>query len=222
MMILAAQPSTLATAVVLTAIAGGDAALAVVCTVTSQVLSVVLTPWTLALFVGRSVPVDAWALAVGLLRSVLLPVAVGQLVRWRLARWIDRRATVVAVLTESVVVSFVLMGFSSGRALLWSRPDAALAVFGSVAALHGTMLAVSTGFALLLRLDGAGRIAFTLAASQKTVAAGILVWQTGFPGNPLGPIFVVLHHLVQTVGDSILASQMQRIRIGKTRLFRLT
>jgi predicted Na+-dependent transporter len=120
------------------------------------------------------------------------------------------------------VVSFVLMGFSTARPLLERDPGVAFLALGTVALIHGTMLLLSTAAGFLLRLDGAGRIAFALSSSQKTVAAGILVWQAGFPGNLLGPIFVVLHHLLQTVADSLLAPQMHRIRLGKRRLFPLT
>jgi len=222
LVILAAQPSTLATAAVLTQLAGGNAALAVVCTVVSQLVSVVATPWILALYVGHAVPVDAWALTLELSRSVLAPVLLGQLLRPLVAPWVERRSGVLSVVAESVIVSFVLMGFATTRAELFATPLLAGLVLATVVAVHATMLAVSAAVGLLLRLDGAGRIGFTLAASQKTVAAGILVWQTGFANNPLGPLYVVLHHLLQTVADAILAPLMPRIRLGKRRLFPLT
>lgn len=222
LVILAAQPSTLATAAVLTQLAGGNAALAVVCTVASQLLSVFATPWVLALYVGHAVPVDAWALSLELFRAVLAPVLLGQILRPLVLRWVDRRSWALALVAESIIVSFVLMGFATTRTELVSTPWVAGLVLATVVAVHATMLAASTAVGLLLRLDGAGRIGFTLAASQKTVAAGILVWQTGFPSNPLGPIYVVLHHLLQTVADAILAPLMPRIRLGKRRLFPLT
>jgi len=222
LMILAAQPSTLATAAVLTQLAGGDTALAVVCTVVSQAASVVATPWILAGYVGRVVPVDAWALTLDLLRAVLIPVMLGQVLRARAVRFIERRSGVLSAAAESIVVSFVLMGFATARADLIAHPRTAGLVLATVVAVHATMLAIATLVGYLVRLDGPGRLGFTLAASQKTVAAGVLVWQVGFPGNPLGPIYVVLHHLVQTVADSILAPFMPRIRLGKRRLFPLT
>ncbi|NMC71054.1 MAG: bile acid:sodium symporter [Myxococcales bacterium] len=222
LVILAAQPSTLATAAVLTQLAGGNAALAVVCTVTSQIASIVATPWILALYVGRVVPVDAWALTFDLLRAVLVPVLLGQILRPLVVRLVERWSGVLSVVAESVVVSFVLMGFATARADLVAAPATAGLVLATVVAVHATMLASSTAAGFLLRLDGPGRLGLTLAASQKTVAAGILVWQIGFPGNALGPIYVVLHHLLQTVADSILAPLMPRIRLGKRHLFPLT
>ncbi|MBI5502456.1 MAG: bile acid:sodium symporter [Deltaproteobacteria bacterium] len=222
LIILAAQPSTLATATVLTHLAGGNAGLAVIATAASQVLSVVATPWILELYVGHAVPVDTWGLAWDLVRSVLLPVVAGQILRVPLRRWIERRSWALSLAAESMVVLFVWMGFSTAREILLQRPVVALTVLGTVVAIHATMLALSTGAGYLLRLDGAGRIAMTLASSQKTVAAGVLVWQSGFAANALGPIFVVLNHLVQTVADALLAPFMSRIRIGKRRLFPLT
>jgi sodium/bile acid cotransporter 7 len=207
---------------VLTQLAGGDVALAVVCTVVSQVVSTVATPWILALYVGRVVPVDTWALTLDLLRAVLIPVLLGQLLRPRMVRFVERRSGVLSVAAESIVVSFVLMGFATARADLLADPRTVGLVLATVAAVHVTMLASSTLVGFLLRLEGPGRLGFTLAASQKTVAAGVLVWQAGFPANPLGPIYVVLHHLLQTVADSILAPLMPRIRLGKRRLFPLT
>lgn len=222
LVILAAQPSTLATAAVLTQLAGGNAALAVVCTVVSQLVSVVATPWVLALYVGHAVPVDAWALSLGLVRAVLAPVLLGQLLRPLVVRWVERRSWALSIVAESLIVAFVLMGFATTRSALFAAPWTAVLVLATVLAVHATMLALSTAAGFLLRLDGAGRIGFTLAASQKTVAAGILVWQTGFANNPLGPIYVVLHHLLQTVADAILAPLMPRIRLGKRPLFPLT
>lgn len=222
LVILAAQPSTLATAAVLTQLAGGNAALAMVCTVASQMASIVATPWILALYVGRAVPVDAWALTFDLLRAVLAPVLLGQILRPFVARQVERWSGVLSVAAELIVVSFVLMGFATARTELVSTPHTAGLVLATVIAVHATMWLGSTLVGFLLRLDGPGRIGFTLAASQKTVAAGILVWQAGFPGNPLGPIYVVLHHLLQTVVDAVLAPLMPRIRLGKRRLFPLT
>jgi BASS family bile acid:Na+ symporter len=222
LIILAAQPSTLATASVLTQLAGGNAGLAVVCTAVSQLLSVVATPWILQLYVGHTVPVDTWALAWELARSVLLPVIAGQLLRVPLRRLVERRSSAMSLGAESIVVLFVLMGFSTARPVLEREPHLALVVLGTVIVIHATMLALSTGAGCLLRLDGAGRIALTFAASQKTLAAGVLVWQSGFASNVLGPIFVVLNHVVQTVVDALLAPFMSRIRIGKRRLFPLT
>ena len=222
LIILAAQPSTLATASVLTQMAGGNAGLAVVCTAASQLLSVFATPWILELYVGHTVPVDTWALAWELVRSVLLPVIAGQLLRVPLRRWVERRSWAMSLGAESIVVLFVMMGFSTARPVLAHEPRLALTVLGTVVAIHATMLVLSTGAGYLLRLDGAGRIAFTLASSQKTLAAGVLVWQSGFAANVLGPIFVVLNHVVQTVADALIAPFMSRIRIGKRRLFPLT
>jgi predicted Na+-dependent transporter len=222
MVILAAQPSTLATATVLTQMAGGNAALAVVCTAASQIASVLATPWLLQLYVGQSVPVDTWGLTWDLTRSVLLPILAGQLLRLPLLERLDRRPLLLSLVAESLIVLFVLMGFSTARPLLLRDPGVALTVLGTVVAVHASMLVLSAGVGWLIRLDGAGRIGFVLASSQKTVAAGILVWQAGFPGNALGPIFVVLHHLLQTVVDALLAPLMPRIRLGKRRLFPLT
>jgi predicted Na+-dependent transporter len=220
--ILAAQPSTLATATVLTQLAGGNAALAVVCTAASQLASVVATPWILQLYVGHAVPVDTWGLAWDLVRAVLLPILAGQTLRLAVHCWADRRPMVLSLAAESIIVLFVLMGFAAARPLLERDPVVALTAFGMVVAVHATMLALATAVGTLIRLDGPGRIGFTLASSQKTLAAGVLVWQTGFPANLLGPIFVVLYHLLQTVADALLAPQMPRIRLGKRRLFPLT
>jgi predicted Na+-dependent transporter len=152
----------------------------------------------------------------------LLPIAVGQVVRLPLKRWIERRSMLPSLVAESIVVLLALIGFSTAHRLLSAEPLVALEALGTVAVIHASMLVLATLAGYVLRLDGAGRIAFTLASSQKTVAAGVLVWQVGFPGNALGPVFVVLHHLLQTVADSVLAPLMPRIRMGKRRLFPLT
>jgi predicted Na+-dependent transporter len=222
MMILAAQPSTLATASVLAGAAGGDAATAMVCTLSSQVVSVAATPWLLALWVGSSVPVDVGGLMGTLLLSVLLPVAVGQAARWPWRSRLDAWSGGLGVAAEAVVVGFVFVGFATARPILWEHPGMVGGALAAVTIVHLAMLGLSGLASRGLGLDGPGRIGFTLASAQKTLAAGILVWRAGFLDNRSGPILVVLHHVVQLLVDSLLAPVLHRLAVPGRRPFPLT
>ncbi len=220
MLILASQPGTLATAAVLTSIGGGNVALALVCTTASQIASAAMTPLLLAAYVGATVHVDVGGLARDLAIHVVLPIVAGQALRLPLRARLDRAGPWLALGAEAIVVAFVLVGFSRARPMLFSDPGLALAAVAAVTGIHATMLAASAAAGSLILRSGGDRLAFTMAASQKTVAAGILVWQSGFPANPVGPLFLVLHHLVQTVGDALLAPRAARVRVGRWRPFR--
>ena len=81
MMIMAAQAGSLASAIALTLMAGGNRELALICTLISNGLTVLLTPFVLELSIGTKVNFPIADMIARMTMVILLPVAMGQLLR---------------------------------------------------------------------------------------------------------------------------------------------
>ena len=85
-MIMAAQASSLASAIALTMMSGGNRELALVCTLISNSTTVVLTPYILRISVDANVEFQVYEMISKMVLVVLLPVLIGQILRkfiWR-------------------------------------------------------------------------------------------------------------------------------------------
>ena len=80
-MILAAQASSLASALALTVLARGNQEIALIFTLLSSSLTVVLTPFILQLSVGAEVELPVASMILKMLQVVILPVLLGQVLR---------------------------------------------------------------------------------------------------------------------------------------------
>jgi len=80
-MIMAAQASSLASALALTVLSRGNQELALIFTLLSSSLTVVLTPLVLQLSIGASVEIPLGQMILKMLLVVVMPVALGQALR---------------------------------------------------------------------------------------------------------------------------------------------
>lgn len=208
LLILAAQPSTLASAIVMTRVAEGNDALAVVSAVTTNLSSVLLTPviFSVVLGVEGEISISAQDMILRLLGIVLLPVAVGQLVRPLLGK---RRLRVLrvpsGVISQLVILGMILTGVSgaSGQ-LTGSLQLVAVALF-----LHVGMLGITYSLGKIVRASHGESIALMLCGSQKTLPAGIYIWSTYFAHVAIGSVAIVAYHIVQMIMDSVMAVRLR-------------
>ena len=203
-LILAAQATTLATAIVLTETAGGDTALAVVVSVSSNLLSALVTPAVFQLFCDAEVHVDQSAMIHSLLLKIAVPVAVGQLLRIPFKAFVTKHAKRLSFVSQALILIILYAGISSGHAQL-EGGGVIVRVIGWALLLHGTMLLLNALMARVLIRTSETRTAFVLSASQKTLPAAILIWHNQFSHLPLGISAAVSHHIIQLVVDSLLA-----------------
>jgi sodium/bile acid cotransporter 7 len=210
-LICSAQASTLATGIVLTEIAGGAVALAMVITVTNNIVTVLLTPLAFRLFSDASVQVDHVAMGTEIALKIVLPVLVAQMVRKWLAAWAYRRSREISITSQLIILIYIYAGVAAGLEQVTGQLSVIPKVFALVVALHFGLLIGNAVVARLLTKNPGQRTAFVLCSSQKTLPAAILIWKSYFPALPLGPIVAVLFHLTQLVVDSIVAPMFMKL-----------
>lgn len=213
---LCALPSTVSSSVALTGAARGNVAVALFNATLSSLLGVVLTPLWLTIGLeasGRQLPFGPVVLE--LLRWLVLPLVIGQVLRPWLAERASRqraRLAVVDRLTILVIVYTSFCDFVMGGA--WSHGASSLLLVG---ALCGVLLAIALAATWLggrlLGFDDPERIAALFCGSKKSLAAGIPMARVIFgagPGLALVLVPIMLYHSLQLLVGGWLAARLAR------------
>ncbi len=204
MMIVAAQAGTIASAPALTLVAGGNQALALLTTLSTNATTSLVTPLILRASVGTVVSFPLGRMMAEDAMVVLLPVVIAQLVHrlaWdRLKPW----KTTIVQAAQAIILVFVYTGIAAAAAHLSQRPALILAFVTVAASLHVALLAWNFAVSTGLGLAPADRTAVVLCGSQKTLPNGIYLWDTFFSANPHGALALVCFHVFQLVLDSLL------------------
>ncbi|CAL8461786.1 g1317 [Coccomyxa elongata] len=222
------MPTTLSSGVSLTQAVGGNAALALLLTVGTNLVGIFTMPFVLcwALGAGNSaVSLAPGPLLRSLMRTILLPLLIGAAARAfipGMAKWVDGNKKALALLSASLLALVPWMQIS--RAVS-SRVDVSLAALSAVVAagvaVHLTYLLFNSAAVSLLRIggppgkDSAGeRRALILVGSQKTlpIAVTVLGQLGAVLSGPVGIAVVpcVVSHLSQILIDSFLVSYWLR------------
>jgi sodium/bile acid cotransporter 7 len=205
-LICSAQASTLTTAIVLTEVAGGDVALAMVITVINNIATVGLTPLVFRVLGGTDVDVDYPAMILGLTLKILAPVVAGQVARIWLKGWTARHKRKLSVASQLIILMYIYAGVGAAMDRLSEAGPVLLGrVIGLAAALHLAMLVLSALIARVATRNPGSRVAFVLCSSQKTLPVAIMIWKGYFPLLAIGPLVAVAHHMLQLVVDSVMA-----------------
>jgi solute carrier family 10 (sodium/bile acid cotransporter), member 7 len=204
MMIVAAQASTIASAPALTLVAGGNRALALLITLSSNLMTSLVTPLILRSTVGTIVSFPVGRMMMEDAVIVLLPVVAGQGIHRLLWGRLCRFLPVIVRLSQAIILVFVYTGISAAASRLSEQPAVILAFLATAASLHVALLLWNHRAATWLGLSEANRTAVVFCGSQKTLPNGIYLWDTFFPGNPHGALALVCYHVFQLVLDSLL------------------
>ncbi|HVU33925.1 MAG TPA: bile acid:sodium symporter family protein [Opitutaceae bacterium] len=214
---LCALPSTISSAIILTGVAKGDVAGAVFNATISNLIGVILTP----LWITGEMRTTGHALPLGpvvldLVRWLVVPLLVGQVMRRWLGGWLSRHRSQTTVVDRGAILLIVYTAFcDSFRNGVWSNYSLGqlgfvllicLVLFAVVISLLGVVTR-ALGFA---RGD---RIAAMFCGSKKTLAAGVPMAKLIFEGHPgLGLILlpVMLYHPLQLVICGVLAQRWSR------------
>lgn len=214
---LAVLPTTISSAVVLTSLAGGNAAGALVNTTLSNLAGVVVTPLWLGILLqakGEALPLKPLVTAIALM--ILLPFVLGQCIRPFVTALINRHVHRLRDAGSVLILFIVYAAFcDSVQSSLWSAYDWRLVVSAAaaVAMLFGGALVAATAGARLFGLEGGDRVAALMCAPQKTLAAGVPMAKLVFAASPaLGLILlpVMLYHPLQLFAGGVLVNRMKR------------
>ena len=215
-MIMAAQASSLASALALTVLSRGNQELALIFTLLSSSLTVVLTPLVLQLSIGASVEIPLGQMIFKMLLVVVIPVALGQALRrflWAKAKPLLKG---IRLVPQLIILVFVYSGFSVATGQINGNADIVLRIVVLSALLHAILLAWNFGVSILLRMDSGTGTALVFCGSQKTLPNGIYLWQNFFGGNPIGALPLALYHLIQLIADTLLVPFLERRNQAET------
>lgn len=217
MFFLCALPSTVSSSVAMTATAHGNVAGAVFNATLSSLLGVALTPLWVAGALRTSGHVQPlWPVVVDLLRWLVLPLVLGQLLRPWLGAWAQRHKPRIAVVDRLTILMLVYTSFcDSFREDIWGRHASGQLVL--VAAVCAVLLAA----ALLLSgwlgrrcgFSREDRIAAIFCGSKKTLASGVPMAKLIFGAHPgLGLILlpIMIYHPLQLLVCGIMAQRWSR------------
>ena len=210
MMIMAAQAGSLASAIALTMMSGGNRELALICTLMSNGLTFLLTPFILELSIGTIVDFPVGKMMLRMVYMVLVPIVLGQLLRQYIWERTERIRSFIRIVPQFIILIFVYTGFASGAAQLQKDTDIVLRFLVACALLHVFLLCFNMIISGLLGLKWPERTAMILCGSQKTLPNGIYVWSHFFPANPYGAVPLVLYHLLQLLIDTLLVSKFEQ------------
>ena len=214
---LCALPSTVSSSVALTAAARGNVPVAVFNATLSNLIGVVLTPLWIGLLVtatGQGLPLGKVIL--DLVCWLVLPLAVGQLLRPWFGVWAQQNKKSVNRVDRGVILFLVYASFcDSMQRGIWTENGwghIALLVALSFAFFF-TVMFLLQGLSRLLYFSKADEIATIFCGSKKTLAAGIPMAQLIFGSDPmLGLILlpIIIYHPLQLIVCSVLANRWAR------------
>ncbi len=213
LMVMAAVPCTLASAVIWTRLAGGDEATALCVTLLTNLTGwLATTAWlTLATAVspgGAAAP----ALMGKLLWILVLPLGLGQALRavGPLARAAARYKPALGVTARLLTLVIMLKAAFEVRDRLDRGPaevDAGLLFVTALAclAVHLGALAAAYATAAAWGFPQPTRIAVALAGSQKTLPVALILFDAYYTAYPLAVVPMVFFHVGQLVVDTFIA-----------------
>lgn len=218
LIVAATIPCTLASAAVWTRRAGGDDTVAILVTLLTNLICVVVTPLWLVLLLGRTVQLRVESLIVELILVVLLPIGIAQVLRLnrRVAGWSEKNKMGLSIACQIGILCMVLFGaiqmgqrLSPGTNSPSESPLTLVQIAWTTvlaAAIH--LLAMALGWYLAARTGIAReqQIAVAISGSQKTLMIGLkLAMDCGVSILPM-----VVYHVGQLLLDTLIADRWRR------------
>jgi len=218
-LIIAAVPCTLASAVLWTRMAGGNEATVLLVIFLSTATSWLITTAWLALGTDTILAEgELFQMMVLLLLTLVIPVGLGQLGRAvsELKRLADRYRIGISVIAQLLVLVVILkaaadVGLKIHQGDTAVDPGPLLAAAVACIGLHLGTLAAGLFSGRWLGLERARKIAVGFAASQKTLPVALLLFEKYFRSDfPLAIMPLVLYHVSQLILDTFLAEWLYR------------
>jgi sodium/bile acid cotransporter 7 len=172
-------PSTISTSVVLTSVAGGNTAAAILSAAFSNIVGVILTPLLVSLLMhatGKTGTGSLGPLLLEITMLTLLPFAAGVGLRPFVRHWVDANKKWVNRISNSVILFFVYSAFcDSVKERIWHQYGLLLTVqvLLCVAALFGTVSLLIYLASQMARLNREDAIACYFCSVKKTLAMGV-------------------------------------------------
>ena len=208
-----ATPCTLASAAVWTRRAGGNDALALMVTLSTNLACFLSAPLVIGLLAGAVADLPTGPLVLRLALLVLLPVLLAQLLRIAPAvrNSVQTYKTKLGIMAQLGLLAIVLMSAQSMGArlslgqleLTWRS---GLTIVAACSLVHVGALGCGKFLAARCGLSRADQIAVAISGSQKTLMVGVVICDDlGFSILP-----IVVYHGTQLLIDTVLADRWSR------------
>lgn len=216
LLLLSALPSTISSAVVLTATARGDVAAAVFNAALSNLAAAVITPvWVVLLLETGTQQLALGPTLLSLSLLLLAPFLLGQALHTILARHLERHRQKLSWLERGLIVALVFTAFSDffkddSQVPSWL---AALAVLVVCSLILATVKVGLWWISKKFGIDDGARITALFCGSHKSLATGVPLAQLIFgTGAHLGPLLVplLIYHPLQLVVGGWLSERLAR------------
>lgn len=212
---LCALPSTVQAAIASASMARGNVAASVIAAALSNLSGVVLTPLLLAALAATK-GAGGDLSAVGRIATLLLlPFALGQLARFRLAAWAERNKGWIGRLDRTTILITVYVAFSAAVVEgLWHKLG--VSEMGQLLGLICLLLALafigSWALGHVLGLSREDRITLLFSGAHKSLATGAPMARILFPAAQAGLIVLplMLYHQLQLTVSAWIAARLAR------------
>jgi sodium/bile acid cotransporter 7 len=223
---LCALPSTIQSSVVFTSLAGGNVAAAVCSASLSSVLGIVLTPLIFGLTSSTGTNGTVPLTAIRDIALVLLvPLLVGQLARYFIESWVEKRRESLKYLDQGTIVLIVYVAFSDAVVQgLWHRVP--LPALGALLLLCALILALGLLFtwqaAKRLGFAREDEIAIVFCGSKKSLATGVPMAKVLFASATVGQLVlpIMLFHQMQLMACAVIARRYSEAKKAEPRTTR--
>lgn len=184
---------------VITYLAGGDLALSVGMTGVSTLLAPLVTPFLVWALAGTMVDVDIWHMFLSIVQVVLLPIAIGLLVKKFFPRTSNRASAYLPAFSSIAIAVIVAIVVASNATRLYESGILVLLVV----VLHNAMgFLLGYSFARLLHLTRPKRIAVCVEVGMQNSGLACSLAQQHFSHLAMatvpGAIFSVWHNVAGT------------------------
>eukprot|EP01029_Cantina_marsupialis_P020806 TRINITY_DN490_c0_g2_i3.p1 TRINITY_DN490_c0_g2~~TRINITY_DN490_c0_g2_i3.p1 ORF type:complete len:492 (-),score=145.51 TRINITY_DN490_c0_g2_i3:208-1683(-) len=203
-------PSAISLPVIYVKSCSGNSAAALVNVTISSLIGVIISPLLILLFLGSSVESDPEKTFLKLGTIVVIPVIVGQVIRWKWFEKISKLGIPYSLINKLALLVIIYSAFC--EALLTDADIGSVQLIslgGGIIAfqLIGLTLVFFLSGLKIFKLDRADRIVWIFAGTQKTMAMGIPFINVLFDGHPDKSIFtlpLLIFHPMQLIIGSIV------------------
>lgn len=208
-------PTTVQSSIAYASIARGNIAASVIAAAASNLLGVVLTPLLFAAVASSAVGAVSFGGVGRIALLLLLPFALGQLLRGPVQPILHRHARLAGMMDKLTIMIAVFVAFSDAAAEgLWSRISSAelgwLALIVLILILASFAAAWTIGGALGLSRED--RITLLFSGAHKSLATGAPMARILFPAAIAGAVILplMLYHQMQLMLSALISARLAK------------
>lgn len=188
---------------VITFLAKGNIALSVACTSVSTLLAPLLTPLVFYLLASQWIDISMGAMFMSVLKMVLLPIAIGVLLRMLFKKRIAQATEVLPLVSVAAIVLIVAVVVSGSKQ---SIIESGLLIFGVVVLHNGLGFLFGFWIAKLFKLDYADSKAVSVEVGMQNSGLGAALAKTHFAIDPVIAVPSAIFSLWHNISGPILAT----------------